>query len=73
MPIAVVAFQQHADERVQEVQVLGRRFEREGIDRDAVLPETEFQIAPAEQRGQLPVAVPDVQHDGQRRRTSVRA
>ena len=28
-PISVIAFEQHADERVQEVQVLGRRLERE--------------------------------------------
>ena len=32
--IAVIAFEQHADERVQEVQMLRRRLEREGIDRD---------------------------------------
>ena len=66
-PIPVVSLQQHTDERVQEVQVLGRRFEREGVDRDAVLPEAEFQVASAEQRRQLPVAVPDVEHDRLRR------
>ena len=72
-PIPVVAFEQHAHERVQEVQVLGRRLERERVDRDAVLPEAELQIAPAEQRRQLPVAVPEIEDDGQRRRTSARA
>ena len=71
--IPVVAFQQHTDERVQEVQVLRRRLERERIDRDAVLPEAEFEVAPAEQRRQLPIAVPEVEHDRQRRRTSARA
>ena len=33
--IAVVAFEQHADERVEEMQVLRRRLQRERIDRDA--------------------------------------
>ena len=70
--IVVVAFQQHADERMQEVQVLRRRLERERVDRDAVLPKAELEIAPAEQRRQLPVAVPEVEDDGQRRRTSAR-
>ena len=66
-PIAVIAFEQHAHERMQEVQVLGRRLERERVDRDAVLPQTELQIAPAEERRQLPVAVSDVEDDGLRR------
>ena len=71
--IAVVAFEQHADERVQEVQVLGRRLERERVDRDAALPQTELEVAAVKQRRELPVAVPEVEDDGERRRTSARA
>ena len=65
--VPVVAFQQHADERVKEVQVLGRRLQREGVDRDAVLPQADFEIAPAEERRQLSIAVPDVENHGLRR------
>ena len=65
-PVPVLAFEQHAHERVQEVQVLGRRLERERVDRDAVLPQTELQVAPAEERRQLPVAVPEIENDRQR-------
>ena len=43
--IAVVAFEQHAHEGVQEVQVLGRRLERERVDRDAVLPQPDLEIS----------------------------
>ena len=65
-PIAVVAFEQHAHERVQEVQVLGRRLQRERVDRDVVLPKTELQVAAAEQRRELPVAVPEIEDDRER-------
>ena len=46
--------------------MLRRRLERERVDRDAVLPQAELQVAPAQQRRQLPVAVPEVEDDGQR-------
>ena len=42
---------------MQEVQVLGRGLEREGIDRDVALPQAELDIAAVEQGGELPVAV----------------
>src|SRR5688500_14146725 len=47
--------------------MLGRRFERERIARDTVLPEPKLQVASAEQRRHLPIAVPDVAHDCLRR------
>ena len=72
-PIAVLAFEQHPHERVEEVQVLGRWLEGERVDRDAVLPQAELEIAAAEQRRQLAVAVTEVEDDGLRRRTSARA
>ena len=56
-PIAVIALQQDANEGVKEVQVLRRGFERERVDRHLSVPQADFEIAPAEQRGQLPVAV----------------
>ncbi len=64
--VAVRAFEQHAGERVEEVQVLWRRLERERIDRQAVLAEPELEIAPVEERGQLPVAVAEIEDDRER-------
>jgi hypothetical protein len=46
---------------MQEMQVLWRWIEGKRVDRDAVLSEAEFDIAPAQQRCQLPVAVPDIE------------
>ena len=44
----------------------GRRVQVERIDGDALLPKAELQVAALEQRGQLAVAVPEVEHDGER-------
>ena len=47
--IRVDAFEQHAGERVEKVQVLRRRLQAKGIDRDAALPQADFEIAAVEQ------------------------
>ena len=64
--IPVVAFQQHAHERVEEMQVLGCRFQRKRIDGDVALPQTDLEIAPAKECRQLAIAVADIEDDGQR-------
>ena len=64
--ISVIAFKQHADERMQEVQMLRRRLEREGIDRVVPGTETDFEVASSEQRRQLAVAVAQIQDDRER-------
>ena len=66
-PIPVVAFEQDADEGMQKMEMLGRWLQRERIDRDALLAQAELDIPATEQRGQLPVAVADVEHDRLRR------
>ena len=38
----------------------------ERVDGDALLPKAQFQVAAVEQRRQLPVAVPEVEDDGER-------
>ena len=65
-PVAVVAFEQHSDEGMEEMQMLGRRREGERVDGDAVLPEGRLEIAALEQGRQLAVAVPEVEDDRQR-------
>ena len=47
-PVTVVALQQHADERMKEVQMLRRRLQRERVNRHAALPQTDFEISSAE-------------------------
>ena len=65
-PIAVFAFEQDADERVQEVQVLGGWLQRERVDADVALSQAELHVAAVKERRQLPVAVPQVQDDRER-------
>ena len=65
-PIAVHALEQHPHKGVEEVQVLRCRFEREWIDPNVALPETELEIAAFEQRRELSIAVAKVEDDGQR-------
>ena len=65
--IAVLAFEKDARERVQKVDVLRRRrHEIERVDGDALLPEPEFQISAVQQPRELPIAVSQVEHHGQR-------
>src|SRR6185295_9651556 len=64
--ISVIAFKQHADERMQEVQMLRRRLEREGIDRVVPGTETDFEVVSSKQRRQLAVAVAQVEDDRER-------
>src|SRR6202035_4096724 len=64
--IPVVAFQQHAHERVQKMQLLRRRVEREGIDRHVTLTQSDFHIAALQDGGELPVAVSEIENDRQR-------
>src|SRR5262249_46310942 len=61
-----VAFQQHADERMQEVQVLWRGLERERIDRVAAPAEAKFEVPASKECRQLPVAVAEIEDDGER-------
>src|SRR4051794_29851822 len=49
------------------MQVLGRRLELERIDCHLAVAQTEFEIAPAQQCGELSVAVSQIQNDRQRR------
>ena len=44
-PIAVLALEQDSNEGVQEVQMLGRRLERERVDRDRALPQAQFHVS----------------------------
>ena len=46
--------------------MLGRRLERERVDRHVSVPQADLQIAAAEERGQLPVAVAEIEDDGER-------
>ena len=64
--IAVLPFQQHAHERVQEMQMLRRGVERERVDRDVRLSQPDFQIASPQQGRELAVAVPEIKDDRQR-------
>src|SRR5262249_38419645 len=61
--VAVVAFQEHSNKGMEEVQVLGRRLQREGVDSDAMLPQPNFQVSSAEERRQLAVAVAHIEDD----------
>src|SRR3954464_10707632 len=61
--ISVFTFEQHPHERMKEVQMFRRWLEGEGIDRDAVLSQTDFEIFSAEQCRQFAVAVTDVEDD----------
>ena len=64
--VAVGAFEQHADERVEEVQVLRRRVERERVDADVLVTQAQREVAAVEERRELPVAVPEIEDDRQR-------
>ena len=46
--------------------MLRRRLERERVDRHLLVPQAEFEVAPSQQRGQLSVAVAEIEDDGQR-------
>ena len=65
-PVPVFAFQQDLHERVQEVQVLRCRVERERVDCDRMLAQSHLEVAPAEERGELPIAVAEIEDDRQR-------
>ena len=43
--------------------MLCRRLQCERVDRDLVLPKTQFQVAAIEERGELPVAATQVKND----------
>ena len=64
--VAVGPFQQHADERVEKVQVLRRRVERERVDAHVLVTQAQRQVAAVEERRELPVAVPEIEDDRQR-------
>ena len=64
--VCVVAFEQHAHERMEEMQVLRRRLQGKRVDGDVGLSESDFQIATAQQGGQLPVAVAQIEDDRER-------
>src|SRR5262249_41729013 len=64
--IVVIALQQDADKRMQEVHMLGGRLERERIDRVVAAAQADFEVAPSKQRRQLAVAVAKIQDDGER-------
>lgn len=57
------AFEQHANEGVEEVQVLGCWIEGERVDRHGVLPQPDLHVAAVQQRGELPIAVTEVEYD----------
>ena len=65
-PIPVIALQQHANEGVKKMQVFWRGFERKRIDRQLLMPEADFEVAAAQQRGELSVAVPEIKDHGER-------
>src|SRR5688572_8905504 len=48
---------------MQKVQVLGSGVQREGVDCDGVLPQTQFDVPAVQELRQLPVAVPEVEDD----------
>ena len=64
--IAIRAFKQHADEGVQEMQILGGGLQGERIDLDAAVPQSQLEIAAVEERCELPIAVPEIEDDRQR-------
>ena len=65
--VAVLAFEQHARERVEEVQLFGGRLaDVERVDRDALLAEAELKVPALEQPGELAVAVTKIEDDGER-------
>ena len=65
-PVPVLTFEQHLHERVQEVQVLRCRVERERVDRDVMLAQSDLEVAPVEERRELPIAVAEIEDDRQR-------
>ena len=65
--VAVLAFEEHARERVEEVQLVGGRLaDVERVDRDALLAEAELKVPALEQPGELSVAVTEIEDDGER-------
>lgn len=46
--------------------MLGRRIEGERVDRHVAVSKPDFQIASFQERGELPVAVPQIKNDGER-------
>ena len=61
-----MAFQEHAHERVEEMQVLRRRVERKGIDRHVALTKSDLEISALQECRELAIAVPEIEDDGQR-------
>ena len=62
--VPIVSLQQHAHEGVQEVNILGCGVERKRVDGHVRLTETDFKVLASQQRGELSVAMPKVQDDG---------
>ena len=71
-PIPVIALQQHANQGVKKMQVFWRGFERKRIDSQLLMAEADFEVAAAQQCGELSIAVPEIKDHGERL-TSVRA
>ena len=64
--IPVIPLEQHANEGVKKMQVLWRGFQRERVDRQLLMAQAEFEVAAAQQRGELSIAVPEIEDHGQR-------
>src|SRR5438067_646020 len=62
----VVSLEKHAHERKEEMQMFWRRLEGKWIDSNVGIPKAHFQIAPLQQRRELPIAVTQIQDHGQR-------
>src|SRR5262249_52590649 len=64
--IVVIALEQYADERMQEVEVFGCWLERKRVDRVSSTAQAQFEVVPSEQRRQLAVAAAQIEDDGER-------
>jgi hypothetical protein len=62
----VVAFQQHAHERVEEMHVLRGRVERKGVNRHVALTKSDLEVSTLQECRELAIAVPEIEDDGQR-------
>src|SRR5262245_61714928 len=61
-PISVFALEQHADESVKEVQMLGGWRHRERVNANVLLPQPKFDVATVKERSELPVPVTEIQY-----------
>src|SRR5215211_7345052 len=64
--VPVFAFEQDADEAVEEVQVLRGRLQRERINADISLSQAQLHVAAVQERTELAISVTEIEHDRER-------